>query len=62
MGLEGEVENSESKNRFHYWFQPFGEKIRIKEPLLVLGIPGTGNSLILLEGERGYTQNRWLLK
>jgi hypothetical protein len=31
MGLEEEVENSESKN----WFQPLGEKLRIKEPLLV---------------------------
>jgi hypothetical protein len=34
LGLEEEVENSQSKN----WFQPLGEKLRIKEPLLVLGI------------------------
>jgi len=38
LGLEEEVENSQSKNWFHYWFQPLGEKLRIKEPLLVLGI------------------------
>jgi hypothetical protein len=34
LGLEEEVENSQSKN----WFQPLGEKLRIKEPLLVLVI------------------------
>lgn len=63
MGLEEEVENSESKNWFHYWFQPLGGKTQnqrtttgsgyFKTLQELLGIPGTGSSLILIEGERG---------
>jgi hypothetical protein len=57
LGLEEEVENSKN------WFQPLGEKLQnqrtttgsgyFKTLQELLGIPGTGSSLILIEGERG---------